>query len=515
MIQRHTIFLRPITSPTNESTDRYFDASIDNSTPFAYKNDLNESYLVDTPESGASLFDRMMVSWPTEIFRRGAASGLNNKDIYRLKSNYSPIPNWKCYLRHRKSNRSMFVALVLTFISEATLKFTYTIIISMLEYASPFFLQHILRYIENSDNAESTDTLRNAYLYAFGMLFFTNLDSILSRQDTWISTSVSMKIYSILGGELSVKTLRRRGKGSWDKPKTDEKDPSAKGSQSSSDEGRIVNLMGSDALRVSYMLNYIEDVFELPISLGFGLFYIYKLLGISALIGLAVVVLYIPLSKLIFNQVIKARKAQRLMSDKRIAMITEAIQGIRAVKLFGWESRFMKNIAEQHNKQLKYTWIIFAWRVVISVSSEMMPVFVLVLILYMYTIVFGNKLTAEIAFTSLSVFRTVYYAIFRVQNYFTNFTDIFVSIDRINTYLGSSHIQDLEERVTSNSENVLGFEGADLEWMSPEEKTNDDATEVAVASSIGTVKSPATEQTPLLLGETPSTQVPATANGSS
>ncbi|KAJ1791653.1 hypothetical protein LPJ59_004956, partial [Coemansia sp. RSA 2399] len=203
------------------------------------------------------------------------------------------------------------------------------------------------------------------------------------------------------------------------------------------------------------------------------------------------------------------------MSDKRISMITEAIQEIRAVKLFGWESRFMKNIAEQHNKQLKYTWIVFAWRVVISVSSEMMPVAVFVLILYLHTIVFGNKLTAEIAFTSLSVFRTVYHGMFRVQDYFTSLTDIFVSIDRISTYLGSSHIQDLEERVTLNTKNILGFESADLEWVSPEEKTNDSTTEGAVASSASTVKSPATEQTPLLSGEPSTTQIARTADGSS
>ncbi|KAJ2381595.1 hypothetical protein GGI23_007548, partial [Coemansia sp. RSA 2559] len=101
----------------------------------------------------------------------------------------------------------------------------------------------------------------------------------------------------------------------------------------------------------------------------------------------------------------------------------------------------------------------------------------------MYTIVFGNKLTAEIAFTSLSVFHTVYYAVLQVEHYFTSFTDIFVSIDRMNTYLGSLHIQDLEERVTLNTENVLSFENADLEWVSPEEKANDGATDEAVASS--------------------------------
>ncbi|KAJ1665634.1 hypothetical protein EV178_003009 [Coemansia sp. RSA 1646] len=220
-----------------------------------------------------------------------------------------------------------------------------------------------------------------------------------------------------------------------------------------------------------------------------------------------------------YTGVRKARKAQRLMSDKRISMITEVLQGIKAVKLFGWESRFMKNIAEQHDKQLKYSWVIFAWRTLLCIVGELMPVTVFVLILYMYTVVFGNKLTAEIAFTSLSVFDTVYYAILRVQHYFTNFTDISVSINRINTYLGSSHIQDLEERVASNTENMLGFECADLEWMSPEEKNNGNAESNTASSGANNtttrVNSPVTEQTPLLSGESSSTPVSLAANVSS
>ncbi|KAJ2089515.1 hypothetical protein IW138_003404 [Coemansia sp. RSA 986] len=129
------------------------------------------------------------------------------------------------------------------------------------------------------------------------------------------------------------------------------------------------------------------------------------------------------------------------------------------------------------------------------------------------------ELTAEIAFTSLSVFDTVYYAILRVQHYFTNFTDISVSINRINTYLGSSHIQDLEERVASNTENMLGFECADLEWMSPEEKNNGNAESNTASSGANNtttrVNSPVTEQTPLLSGESSSTPVSLAANVSS
>ncbi|KAJ1764986.1 hypothetical protein LPJ74_006517 [Coemansia sp. RSA 1843] len=509
LIQRHTIFLRPITAPNSESTDCYFDASIDESTSFAYKNDLNESYLVDTPETGSSLYDRMTFSWSNELFCRGIANGLNVENMYRLASKDAQILNWKRYLHQRKAGQSMFMALLLTFVPETALKAVYTVLITILGYASPFFLQRILRYIESTNDTGSTDTLRNAYLDAFGLLFFANLNSVFNGQGNWISAAVSIQIKSFIRGELSIKTLRRRGKGSWDSSKKGEKGSISKDSQSFSDDGRIVNLIDTDMSRVSDILYFLEDVFSLPISLGIGLFYIYKLLGISALIGLSVVVLYIPLSKMIFGRVVEIQIAQRNMSDKRISMITEVLQGIKAVKLFGWETRFMKNIAEQHGYQLKYNWKVFSWRVVLNVVSELMPVAVFVLILYLYAVVFGNKLTAEIAFTSLSVFHTVYNAILQVENYFTSLTDIFVSIDRMNTYLSSSNTQSLEKRVASNTDNALGFKCADLEWVSTEEKDKDKANGSA-AEEI-----PPTEQTPLLSGESSSTPISGTANVSS
>ncbi|KAJ2606672.1 hypothetical protein EV177_005873 [Coemansia sp. RSA 1804] len=43
-----------------EADDKYYDASIDESTPFAYKNNLNECYLVDAPKSGSSILSRLL-----------------------------------------------------------------------------------------------------------------------------------------------------------------------------------------------------------------------------------------------------------------------------------------------------------------------------------------------------------------------------------------------------------------------------------------------------------------------
>ncbi|KAJ1892455.1 hypothetical protein LPJ81_005557 [Coemansia sp. IMI 209127] len=45
---------------------------------------------------------------------------------------------------------------------------------------------------------------------------------------------------------------------------------------------------------------------------------------------------------MLFTYLRKLREKQSAASDKRISAITELMQGIKAVKLFGWESRFLE-----------------------------------------------------------------------------------------------------------------------------------------------------------------------------
>ncbi|KAJ2758485.1 hypothetical protein H4S06_002678, partial [Coemansia sp. BCRC 34490] len=75
-----------------------------------------------------------------------------------------------------------------------------------------------------------------------------------------------------------------------------------------------------------------------------------------------------------------------------------------------------------------------------------------------------NKLTAEIAFTSISVFQVVRFV-------FENGSELIgvairanVSLNRIESYLEQNAVQGLEDRVTLERSNTLGFEAADLEW---------------------------------------------------
>ncbi|KAJ2820851.1 hypothetical protein GGI24_004367, partial [Coemansia furcata] len=230
----------------------------------------------------------------------------------------------------------------------------------------------------------------------------------------------------------------------------------------------------------------------------------YLLLGVSALVGLSISVLYIPLSKVLFKYLTKVEDKLTSLSDERIALITELLQGIKAVKLFGWESQFLEMVDERREHHLTYIWkLLVAW-VRINVASSLAPMLVLVVIFVVYIIGFGNKLTAEIAFTTISVFQLIRIVFEHLPGILNWVISGYVSLCHIDSYLGQPQVQDLEKRVarTDSDEEELGFEAADLEWDSPSSDAKLDSKSVAGKDLTGAEVPEITEQTPLLVDST-------------
>ncbi|KAJ2861927.1 hypothetical protein GGI22_002326 [Coemansia erecta] len=89
---------------------------------------------------------------------------------------------------------------------------------------------------------------------------------------------------------------------------------------------------------------------------------------------------------------------------------------------------------------------------------------ILIIIFTTYVAVLGNKLTAEIAFTSISVFQLVRIVFEHMPGFLSWTINGYASLGRIDSYLGQPQVQELEKRVAQESADALGFECADLEW---------------------------------------------------
>ncbi|KAJ2889399.1 hypothetical protein GGI21_006585, partial [Coemansia aciculifera] len=239
-----------------------------------------------------------------------------------------------------------------------------------------------------------------------------------------------------------------------------------------------MNLVTTDIMRVVESFAYPDKSLSLPLTLIIGIWYMYLLLGVSALVGLSITVLYIPLSNALMLYVAKVERKLSSLSDERVTVITELLQGVRAVKLFGWESRFLEMVDERRELQLKYMWKNMASWIAVTVFSTFAPMLILVVIFVVYVIGFGNNLTAEVAFTSIAVFQFMRLAFVDLPVFSSWIIGGYVALCRIDSYLGQPQVQDLEKRVAHSEHTTafvgldeLGFEAADLEWESPSSDT--------------------------------------------
>ncbi|KAJ1895023.1 hypothetical protein LPJ81_005048, partial [Coemansia sp. IMI 209127] len=116
-----------------------------------------------------------------------------------------------------------------------------------------------------------------------------------------------------------------------------------------------MNILTADFERVATVGLFLDGIYIIPLKLAIGMWYMYSMLGVSALIGLLVTAAYIYASNILFTYLRKLREKQSAASDKRISAITELMQGIKAVKLFGWESRFLEKVQDLEERTPEQT----------------------------------------------------------------------------------------------------------------------------------------------------------------
>ncbi|KAI9504498.1 P-loop containing nucleoside triphosphate hydrolase protein, partial [Coemansia spiralis] len=421
----------------------------------------------------SSWLGRLTFSWINSLLRIGVSRQLTYSDIYRLDKADMPVSVWRRYLRYRKPGRSLAVTVVLTLAPDLLLQAAFSLTVRTLHFSGPFFLQRIIRSIELSSKESLEFNSRRMYLDAFCLLFFTLSIALISNQILWIGTRVVVRLKGLLVAELSSKTLRRHGKGSLEKKRENSEsggdDKQIQNAASAAADGKVMNLLTADFQTIAEAAAYVDNVYSMPLTICIGIWYMYQILGISAFVGWSFICICVPISKILYTHLASLTVRINSLSDERISMISELLQGIKAVKLFGWESRFVQKIDEQRERQLEYTWKYFLCKVAIDICARLNPMMIILSIFATYVVVFGNKLTAEVAFTSISIFQLVYYVFDLMPKFLNSTVKGYVALDRIDSYLDQPQVQDLEKRVALEFDNVLGFKCADLEWETTED----------------------------------------------
>jgi hypothetical protein len=138
--------------------------------------------------------------------------------------------------------------------------------------------------------------------------------------------------------------------------------------------GQILNLQASDGENIGRMAMSVTNGFIVPFQIAALLWRLYatfldkeaaELAGRdpntkaanAAFVGLGVMFLSLPLMGVVLGLTAKAKQDQLVASDQRVRATTEALQGIRVLKFYGWERATMEYILSFRVAELKAIWM--------------------------------------------------------------------------------------------------------------------------------------------------------------
>ncbi|KAK5646882.1 hypothetical protein RI129_005346 [Pyrocoelia pectoralis] len=272
------------------------------------------------------------------------------------------------------------------------------------------FLQPLIlgEYIDYYTTGQATRTKTDAYWLAFGVVLCTLFFVQIAAPNTLAFMEVGMKVRAI---RLSKTALRQ------------------------TTVGQMVNLLSNDVRRFDTLFFVMHYIWTGPLETIIGLFIMYQVMGISAIIGVAVLMLFIPIQFGAAKMSAKFRSKSAQRTDERVRLVTEIISGIQIVKMYAWEKPFAKLVSVIRRNEMKFIRISSCLRTLVfsfyPYSTQLCLFIAIVSCIVLNENVTAKKVFVLVAY--LSILRRSMSTVFGQAA--TELAEVSVSLKRLNTFL--------------------------------------------------------------------------------
>ncbi|CBX97089.1 similar to ABC multidrug transporter [Plenodomus lingam JN3] len=249
--------------------------------------------------------------------------------------------------------------------------------------------------------------------------------------------------------------------------------------------GRIVNLMSTDTYRIDQASGFFHMIWTAPLGILITTALLLVNLTYSALPGLAMIFISMPLLGQAVKSLFRRRVAINKITDQRVSLTQEILQGVRFVKYFGWETSFLERIQNIRKKEIHGIQVLLTIRNAVLSVGMSMPVFASMVSFITYSQVNSNLDPAPI-FSSLALFNSMRIPLNFLPLVIGQVIDANASVKRIQEFLLA---EEAEESGTWDFEakEAIVLKDADFTW---ERHPTQDAEDGAG----GLGKKPATKQ---------------------
>ncbi|KAL3215787.1 hypothetical protein MRX96_033406 [Rhipicephalus microplus] len=294
----------------------------------------------------------------------------------------------------------------------------------------PLSISLILEYVDDVTTNKSSNSsadlyptagevLSNGYILSFIILIATFMQSTFSNNFNHMAIMESVHVRSALQSLVYLKSLSLA---------------------SDIDVGMAVNHMSVDSFNVMLLFSMGHYIWAVPVKLTILLVLLYKQLGYSALVGAATIYVLAPLQYWICTKLSELQKESLSISDKRIKHTSELLQGIKLLKLHGWErvyANMVKQIRREELAVLRMDAIFVALNTFITQGSAIL----LTLVTFsLYSVIEGRPLTPAQVFSGLALFNQLTVPLYIIPVVIPIVINAIVSTKRLSEFLSQPEV---------------------------------------------------------------------------
>ncbi|XP_037701589.1 ATP-binding cassette sub-family C member 9 isoform X2 [Choloepus didactylus] len=339
---------------------------------------------------------------------------------------------------HPNRTPSIWLAMYSAFGRPILLSSTFRYLADLLGFAGPLCISGIVQRVnetqnwtnnakETSETLSSKEFLENAYVLAVLLFLALILQRTFLQASYYVTTETGINLRGALLAMIYNKILRLS---------------TSNLSMGEMTLGQINNLVAIETNQLMWFLFLCPNLWAMPVQIIMGVILLYNLLGSSALVGAAVIVLLAPIQYFIATKLAEAQKSTLDYSTERLKKTNEILKGIKLLKLYAWEHIFCKSVEETRMKELSSLKTFALYTSLSIFMNAAIPIAAVLATFVTHAYASGNNLKPAEAFASLSLFHILVTPLFLLSTVVRFAVKAIISVQKLNEFLLSDEIGD-------------------------------------------------------------------------
>ncbi|XP_070789628.1 ATP-binding cassette sub-family C member 8 isoform X3 [Pituophis catenifer annectens] len=343
-----------------------------------------------------------------------------------------------------QGSRSIWCALCYGFGRPLALSSTFRILADLLGFAGPLCISGIVHVRKENSSMygktkimgvyfiSSQEFLANAYVLSVLLFFALLLQRTFLQASYYVAIETGINLRGAIQTKIYNKIMRLS---------------TSNMSMGEMTSGQICNLVAIDTNQLMWFFFLCPNLWAMPVQIIVGIVLLYYLLGISALIGAAVIIVLAPVQYFVATKLSQAQRSTLEYSNERLKKTNEMLRGIKLLKLYAWEHIFHSSVEETRQKEMTslksfalYTSISIFMNAAIPIAA------VLITFVVHAHLVVNADFSPSVAFASLSLFHILVTPLFLLSSVVRSTVKALVSVQKLNEFLSSEEIAEEHDK---------------------------------------------------------------------